>query len=215
MLKYGRNSFSFVELEKGVPNEKLDELERFHIACLSSTNPSIGYNSESGGHAGRNMSDQTKKKLSDNWDCKVKWFHKSHGEVAFTISSLAREFSLDYSSLHDVRNGRARSHRGWICLSAPHDPNRFSAAFIWEHPEFGTHIGDTTHICRIDPRITRGSPLAAVRRGELPHYRKWRFVRQTTAEEDLGFRLWWATQAFSDAAICHGKKSEGSIISDT
>ena len=199
MLKHGKTGFEFRVLVADVAGEAMDELEKMYISKFRSTEPNIGYNTERGGSLSREVSEATRKRLSDAWKCKVRWFHREHGEITSSISAVARQYVLDYSSLHHVRNGEARSHRGWICLDAPQFFSR-SSAYVWSHPDFGIVIGDSVHIGRIDPLVGKNSRLLGrVRTGHFDQYKRWKFIRNTTLEEDLAFRLWWAKQDYSDS----------------
>lgn len=66
--KYKIWNFSMQPIEVGLPDDKaaLDEAERKWIKFFNSTDPNIGYNANSGGHAGSVMSDISKKKMSEH-----------------------------------------------------------------------------------------------------------------------------------------------------
>lgn len=61
--KHGEDAFVFYILERCADDE-LDEKERFWIGFHETTNDSFGYNSESGGHANKRVSEQTRQRMS-------------------------------------------------------------------------------------------------------------------------------------------------------
>lgn len=63
MRKHGIINFKFSLLEE-CEVEQVDEREMFWIAHYDSTNPTKGYNKESGGHKNKTLSEETKQKLS-------------------------------------------------------------------------------------------------------------------------------------------------------
>lgn len=63
--KYGKSNFEFF-LMRGCEIHELDYLECFFIEYFNSTNRAKGYNSDFGGNAQKRLSDETKKKISEN-----------------------------------------------------------------------------------------------------------------------------------------------------
>lgn len=61
--KYGIKNFTFEPLFE-VPTEELDVNERFYIAFFESMNPKKGYNKENGGNQNKNVSEETRRKMS-------------------------------------------------------------------------------------------------------------------------------------------------------
>ena len=62
--KYGKDNFSFDVLEYcDIP--ELDELERKYISDLNTIDDRFGYNSQTGGHEGKQLSEETKRKISE------------------------------------------------------------------------------------------------------------------------------------------------------
>lgn len=61
----GFDKFSFDILEDNIDNDYLDEREIFWINKLNARNPSIGYNSKTGGRGGT-LIDDSKKKMSES-----------------------------------------------------------------------------------------------------------------------------------------------------
>lgn len=62
--KYGKDNFRFDVLEY-CDIDELDDLERKYISEFDTMNDKCGYNLESGGHECKQLSDETKKKLSE------------------------------------------------------------------------------------------------------------------------------------------------------
>lgn len=65
MRKYGLDKFKFDILEE-CSEDLIDDRERHWIAQYSSTDPSKGYNKESGGHALKALHEETKRKISES-----------------------------------------------------------------------------------------------------------------------------------------------------
>lgn len=63
--KYGNENFEFIVLEECDINY-LDEREIYWINYFNSTNNKFGYNLESGGHLNKKLSEETKRKISEN-----------------------------------------------------------------------------------------------------------------------------------------------------
>lgn len=61
---YGEDSFLFYVLEE-CDTSLLDEREQYYIKDFNLTDSNFGYNIESGGHANKIMSEETKQKISD------------------------------------------------------------------------------------------------------------------------------------------------------
>jgi group I intron endonuclease len=64
MRKHGLENFTFQIIEE-CTDDLIDERESWWIAHHDSINPSKGYNKESGGHANKTLSEETKRKLSE------------------------------------------------------------------------------------------------------------------------------------------------------
>jgi group I intron endonuclease len=64
-VKYGEENFEFQILEK-CDVQELDEKEIYWIDFYKSNDGKYGYNYESGGHENKNLSDETKLKISNN-----------------------------------------------------------------------------------------------------------------------------------------------------
>lgn len=62
--KYGWENFTHEILEDKVPIDQINNRESYWIAYYKSNNRQYGYNIESGGHAERTFSEETRKKIS-------------------------------------------------------------------------------------------------------------------------------------------------------
>jgi group I intron endonuclease len=62
--KYGADNFRFNILESDVSINSLDTLERYYIYIFKATNIECGYNIENGGHEGKKLSEEHKRKIS-------------------------------------------------------------------------------------------------------------------------------------------------------
>lgn len=62
--KYGKENFSFEVLEY-CDIDKLDDLERQYISDFKALDERYGYNSQSGGHEGKQLSEEAKRKISE------------------------------------------------------------------------------------------------------------------------------------------------------
>ena len=62
--KYGWENFKHEILEEHVPTQKIDERERYWIAYYKSNDRKFGYNIEAGGCSHKEVSEETRKKLS-------------------------------------------------------------------------------------------------------------------------------------------------------
>jgi len=71
LKKYGIENFNKIILEN-IPIEKLNELEQKYIKEYNSLFPG-GYNFDTGGNLTRNLSEETKKKLSESRKGKIPW----------------------------------------------------------------------------------------------------------------------------------------------
>ena len=79
--KYGENSFEFSVLQE-CSMEELDKAEKDWITKFDSTNPLIGYNLESGGNPGKEVSEETKeKKRGENNPMFGKKLPKEHIDI--------------------------------------------------------------------------------------------------------------------------------------
>lgn len=63
--KYGWDNFEHYILFEGLSQKRAEDKERELIALWDTTNPQKGYNHDSGGNAGKHLSEETKKKLSE------------------------------------------------------------------------------------------------------------------------------------------------------
>lgn len=71
--KYGESNFVFEILDEVYFENSLDNLEIFWIKFFDSTNPSKGYNLESGGKKNKKQSDETRKKISNSLKGLIPW----------------------------------------------------------------------------------------------------------------------------------------------
>lgn len=63
--KYGWDGFDHIVLAHAETKEDAEDLERFYIALFRSNNPEFGYNLNSGGGINREISEETRQKLTE------------------------------------------------------------------------------------------------------------------------------------------------------
>jgi group I intron endonuclease len=86
---YKEESFVFYVLEE-CSTDMLDEREKYYISKYQSNNDKFGYNMESGGRSEQEVSDETRKKMSDS--LKGREFSEEH-KLKISKALTGREFS--------------------------------------------------------------------------------------------------------------------------
>lgn len=117
--KYGWNSFSHEILISGISKDDACAEERRLISELNAMNPSFGYNQKTGGEIGVSLSQEVRKKLSEN----KKRFYLEHPEAK-------EELSMRMRGYHHTEETRAK-------ISA----SKKGITFV-ETPEWRQHIGE-------------------------------------------------------------------------
>ena len=199
---YGLAGIQFRNLMTNVGPLELDALERFFIRVYQSSERAHGYNTELGGNRHKTVSPETRRYRSLTSGIHGRWYHRKFGHRVDNPCHISKEFGLDQPSLNLVRQGRHRSHRGWVCLDAPAYVSEKGRPRVWAHDDGRVFTGDTRAITREFPDEKLYTPHLTRLVRRLPGYQQhkgWRYLRDPDKEEEEAFRLWWADRPDSDS----------------
>lgn len=142
--KYGKESFSFDVLECcGI--DELDELERKYISDFNTLDDKFGYNSQSGGHEGKKLSEEAKRKISEATSGKnnpmydVRLFGEKNGMYNKNHSEESKQKMGEVKSRTYNSTGFYKVHK--------HKDDRYLQGFRWHYQ--WTEDGKTKQIASV------------------------------------------------------------------
>ena len=142
--KYGKDNFSFDILEYCNIDE-LDELERKYISELNTMDEDFGYNGESGGHEGKKMSDEAKRKISEKTSGKN---NPMYG--VYLVGDKNGMYNKNHSDESKKQMGETKSRiynsTGFFKVSK-HKDGRYAQGFRWHY--YWTEDGKRKEIASI------------------------------------------------------------------
>lgn len=116
--KYGWDNIKHEILFDGLTKDQAEEKEKELIKSYKSNNPKYGYNIESGGNATKQLSEETKKKISDKNKGKPCWLKgkKMPDETKAKISKTEKGRVSPMKNRHWTIEQRAKVGKHIVCV---------------------------------------------------------------------------------------------------
>lgn len=99
--KYGWNNFEHELICDGLTKEEAERLEIAYISKYDSTNRDKGYNKSPGGHILPEISDETRRKMSEN-HADFRYGNSSKAKTVYQYDKLSGEYIAEYSSVTEA-----------------------------------------------------------------------------------------------------------------
>lgn len=119
--KYG-DIFEFEIITYCDSEEELDDLERYYISCYDSMNLQKGYNKEDGGNLKKHLSEETRKKISENHS--RYWKGKTRSAEAKKKMSEAKKGKTGFYRVRQDKDKCCKQGFIWIYKYYEHDKRK-------------------------------------------------------------------------------------------
>lgn len=129
--KYGKENFSLEIIEKDIPEDNIDEKERYYIKLYNSLVPN-GYNLSIGGISNKSISDEGKQKLKE---CNLDINNPKCNKYILMISKDTNEILNRFGSAREAARflGNENKYRSIAyCLSGK---SKSSQGYFWRYEE--------------------------------------------------------------------------------